>query len=84
MQQIQFTNKVKKQKTEKIEHSKKTTKVLHTPDDILKMGFLDVVGIYLKENHYEKVHGKMLLQKRLRCSSPTVPILSLSGTLFDN
>ena len=46
--------------------------------------FLDVVDIYLKENPYENVHGKMLLQKSWRGSSSTTPILFLSVALFNN
>ena len=46
--------------------------------------FLDVVGIYVKQNHCVTGHWKFLLQKRCRGSSPTVPILSLSVTIFNN
>ena len=43
--------------------------------------FLNVVGIYLKKNHYEKVHEKMFLQKRLRSTSLTNPhLFSVSGS----
>ena len=61
---MQFANRVKKQKKTKQNRTLvKNRKFCIT--------FLDVVGIYLKESHYEKVHGKMRLQKRRRGLSRT-------------
>ena len=74
MQQTQFANKVKKQKTEteKTEHSWKNRKFCITLTEPLTRfwkwedkNFLGDVANYVKENHYEKVNVKMLLRNEM-------------------
>ena len=87
MQQIQFANRVKKTENRNRKNKKhvEKPKILHNLDRTQEYkSFLDVMGIYLKQNHYENVHWKTLLQMRYRGSSPTAPILFLSVAIFNN
>ena len=78
MQQIQLANQVKKTQKTETEKTGHTTRPLRRFWKWEYKCFLDVVGIYLKQNCYENAHWKMPLQKRYRGSSPTGPTLSLS------
>ena len=78
MQQIQLANQVKKTQKTETEKTGHTTRPLRRFWKWEYKCFLDVLGIYLKQNCYENAHWKMPLQKRYRGSSPTGPTLSLS------
>ena len=83
MQQIQFANRFKI--TQKIETEKNRTLVKNrkfcvTSTILLTRflkaddkSFLNVMGIYLKENHYEKVNGKIFFKRDRGTLAPLPP-----------